>query len=322
MRATVTGATGLIGNAIARALHERGDQVHALVRDATRARTMLPDGIELVTGDITEPSTLPAAINDAEIVFHAAGLPEQWARDAAIFDRVNTQGTVNVLDAAKAAGVRRVVYTSTMDVFRADAESTLRETQVDPELKHSAYERSKQLAEREVDRAIASGMDVVLLNPASVYGPSPIENGMNTFFARLLAGKAPMIPPGGASLAYIDSLTAAHLAAVEQGKNGERYLIADGHVTMKQLADITVAVAGLRRAPKVAPAWLLRSVAGVTVPLGKAFGLKPMLTHDELDFLLWDARCDTAKAERELGFVPTPIEDGVRRTVEHLRATS
>ncbi len=319
MQVSLTGSTGLIGNAIARALIARGHEVRALVRDEARARALVPSDIQLIPGDITDPGSLPAAFKGAEVVFHAAGLPEQWARDRSVFDRVNRQGTRNVLDAARAAGVERVVYTSTMDVFRAGEDGLLRETEIDPHPKHSAYEHSKQLAEQEADRVRSEGLDVVFLNPCSVYGPSPIKTGMNEFFERLLAGKAPMVPPGGASIAYIDAVADAHVAAMDRGRSGERYLLADGHMTMKELADLTVNVAGLERTPKVAPRWLLSSVAAVMEPLGKAFGIKPMVTRDAIAFLMWNARCDTTKAQRELGYTPVPIPEGVRRTVDALR---
>jgi nucleoside-diphosphate-sugar epimerase len=121
----VTGATGLVGNAIARRLAERGDRVRALVRDPVRARPILPAQVELVQGDVTAPDTLVEATRGARLVFHAAGLPEQWQRDEGVFDRVNRGGTASVLSAAKSAGVERVVYTSTMDVFAAPPGGTL-----------------------------------------------------------------------------------------------------------------------------------------------------------------------------------------------------
>jgi dihydroflavonol-4-reductase len=161
MKVLVTGATGLIGNALARKLVERGHEVRALVRDAERARAVLPSGVALARGDVTEPASLGPAMVGIEWLFHAAGMPEQWQRDEGIFDRVNRQGTANVLEAALAAGVRRVVYTSTMDFFAAPRGGTLVETHLDPAPKHTAYERSKQAAEREVERVRARGLEVV-----------------------------------------------------------------------------------------------------------------------------------------------------------------
>jgi len=168
----VTGATGLIGFGIVKATLARGDRVRALVRDPERARQVLPTDVELVRGDVVDAASLAAAANGMEIVFHAAGMPEQWQRDETIFDRVNREGTKNMLKASLGAGVRRVVYTSTMDVFAAPPGGTLSEAKLDSEPKHTAYERSKVAAEHEAVAIEREGLEVVYVNPAAVYGPS------------------------------------------------------------------------------------------------------------------------------------------------------
>lgn len=321
MKTLVTGATGLIGNAVARALVARGDDVRALVRDADRARSIVPGPTEIVRGDLTDPSTFAEALEGIEIVFHIGGLPEQWFRDESIFDRVNRQGTADLLAASQMAGVRRVVHTSTMDVFRLSADGKLHESNVDPDPKPSAYERSKQAAEREVDAARAKGLDVVVVNPAGVYGPAPVVTGFNQLFVRLLTGKVPMLPPGGASVSYIDGIVQGHLAAADLGEDGERYLLADAHVSIAELGATILRAAGRERIPRTAPAWLLRAVAGVSAPLARTFGFRPMIAPGELGYLLWNAPVDASKARERLGFRPFTIEEGVRRTVEHLRTT-
>lgn len=133
--------------------------MRALVRDPARARPMLPAEVELVAGDVTLPDTLTPAMHDVELVFHAAGVVEQWVADETIFDRVNHRGTQAVFDAAREAGVRRLVHTSTMDVFAAPRGGTLVETSLDRPA--SAYERSKVAADRVFARATAAGFDAV-----------------------------------------------------------------------------------------------------------------------------------------------------------------
>src|SRR5947209_1330986 len=116
MRSLVTGATGKVGNALARALAARGDDVVALARDPDAARRLLPDGVEVVRGDVTEPASVRAAADGCELVFNAMGIPEQWVRDEGVFERVNARGAEAVVRAAREAGARRVVHTSTIDV--------------------------------------------------------------------------------------------------------------------------------------------------------------------------------------------------------------
>jgi dihydroflavonol-4-reductase len=319
MKILVTGATGLVGHAIAKKLAAKGETVTALVRDPDAAARKL-SGVSLVRGDIVHPASLAPAMRDVELVFHAAGMPEQWQPDEGIFDRVNRGGTANVLEAALAAGVRRVVYTSTMDVFAAETGGTLVETNLDPEPKHTAYERSKQAADREAERVRAKGLEVVHVNPSAVYGPSPVPQvALNGFFVRLLNRQIPMLPPGGMSVVYVDGVAEAHLAAADRGKSGERYLVSDGFVTNAELAQVIAEAGGLRKVPRTAPVWLLQLVARASAPLARAFHFRPLVAPGELTFLLWSARVNAEKAKVELGFVPTPLDEGVRRTVEFLR---
>jgi len=317
MDVLVTGATGLIGHAVARRLLAEGHSVRALVR---RADARLPEGVRPVPGDILDAGSLAEATDGAELVFHAAGMPEQWQRDESIFDRVNRGGTANVLAAARDASVRRVVYTSTMDVFAAPRGGTLVEGELDPAPKHTAYERSKQAAEREVDAARAQGLDVVTIHPAAVYGPSPVNVTLNDFFIRLLRGKVPMLPPGGMSVAYVDGVADAHVAAAARAPANARYLVADEHVSTVELATLIAREAGLAKVPRPGAAWLLRAIAAVSAPLARVFGFTPLVAPGQLTFLLWDARVDASRAQRELGFRPTPVAEGVARTVAFLRA--
>ena len=316
MRALVTGATGLIGNAIVRRLGADGHEVRALVRSRSAS---VPEGAEQVRGDVTDPASLADAVAGCDVVFHAAGLPEQWRRDEADFDRVNRQGTANVLTAARDASVSRVIYTSTMDVFRADEHGVLRESQPDPDPKPSAYERSKVAAEREADRFVAAGLDIVFLNPSSVYGPSPTTTGTTQLFIRLAQRKAPMLPPGGMTLAYVDAVAEAHVAAVERGGAGERYLLADTYAPMRDLAQRIATQLHLRRVPPSAPAWLLKVIAGASAPLARTFGFTPLLAPGELTFLLWEAKVDSSKAQRELGYTPVDLDAGIALTIADLR---
>jgi dihydroflavonol-4-reductase len=319
MRVLVTGATGLIGHAIARELIAEGHAVRALVRDVERARSIVPAGAELVAGDITDPASLAAACRDIDWVFHAAGMPEQWQPDEAIFDRVNRQGSVNVMNAALTAGVKRVIYTSTMDVFAAPQGGTLVEDRIDPNPKPTAYERSKQAAEREIEAVRVRGLDVVYVNPGAVYGPSPVHIGANSVFIQFLNGEMPAVPPGGMALVYVDGVAKAHVAAATRGKNGERYLIGDAHADNRELVTLIAREAGVAKVPSTAPAWLLKLVANGAAPLARLLGFKPLIAPGQLSFLLWSPRIDSSKAQRELGFVPTPLETGVRQTLAFLR---
>jgi len=325
MRALVTGATGKVGNAVARALVARGDEVVALVRDPSRAASVLPEGVRAAPGDVTDAASVRTAVEGCELVFNAMGLPEQWLADDGEFERVNAIGSETVVREAARAGARRVVHTSTIDVFHAPNGARFDESEVADYPKGTAYERSKQHADRLVLAAAErEGIEVVLANPAAVYGPGPEgsaspERDILRPVVEAKRAAAPALPPGGFGLVYSEGAGAGHLLVAERGRPGERYILCDGHVTLRELAELAVRVAGRGRVPPTMPAPLARAMAAAGEPIARLTGKPPLLPKGQLLFLLWNAAPDSTKAQRELGWQPTPIEDGVRATLASMK---
>src|SRR2546423_7490075 len=187
MRALVTGATGKVGHATARTLLAEGHEVRALVRDPERAAEMVPQGAELVRGDVTDPASVARAAEGCEVVFNAMGLPEQWLADPAAFQRVNVEGTRTVVEAAAAAGATRLVHTSTIDVFHAEPGGSFDESVVADYPKGTAYERSKQEAERVALAGAGEGPAGGVVHPAAVSRARAGGGG---------AGGEGLLPPG------------------------------------------------------------------------------------------------------------------------------
>jgi nucleoside-diphosphate-sugar epimerase len=319
MRALVTGATGKVGHAVALALLARGDHVRALVRSPEKARRLLPAEVELAEGDVTDESSVRSALEGSELVFNAMGLPEQWLRDPTVFDRVNAGGTRTVARAARDAGVRRLVHTSTIDVFHAERGGRLDEARVADYPKGTAYERSKQRAEEEA-LAARDGVEVVVVNPAGVYGPGPSASASfdRDLFAPLIRKRLPALPPGGLGVGYVEGVARGHLAAAERGRDGERYILCDRHVSLRELSETVVAVAGRGRVPPTLPVPVARTMAAAGEAVSRVIRRPPLLAKGQLHFFMWDAKPDSSKAQRELGFEPTPLEEGVRRTLEDM----
>src|SRR3954449_4720062 len=262
MKVLVTGATGKVGNAVARALHARGDEVVALARDPEKARGTLPDGIAVVRGDVTDPGSVRAAVDGCELVFNAMGMPEQWVRDESIFERLNARGTETVVRAARDAGVRRFVHTSTIDVFEAPPGGRFDESKVATRPKNTAYERSKQHAEQLALAARGPDMELVFANPSAVYGPGPGSISLDDqIFKPVARGRLPALTPGGLGVVHARGAAAGHLLAAERGRNGQRYILSDRHVTLRGLAETVVRVAGNGRVPPVLPVPVARALA-------------------------------------------------------------
>jgi nucleoside-diphosphate-sugar epimerase len=167
---------------------------------------------------------------------------------------------------------------------------------------------------------VAEGLDVVHVCPGAVYGPSPVNVALNSLFLKLLNRQAPVLPPFGMSYVFVEGLAEAHLAAAEKGQAGERYLVADGYASNRELARAILSEAGRPRLPPTAPLWLLSAVAGAGEWAAARFGIDPLVSKGELALLAWDVRVDARKAREHLGFRPTPLADGVSKTVAHMRA--
>lgn len=317
MKALVTGATGKVGHAVARALAARGDEVRALVRDPAKAAPVLPAGVEPVRGDVTDPPSVAAAVAGCEVVFNAMGLPEQWLPDERLFDRVNAEGTQTVARAAREAGVRRLVHTSTEDVFHAEPGARFDESHVAGYRKGTAYERSKQRAEQ-LALSHRDGLEVVIVNPSAVYGPGPSATVSfdKNFFEPLVRRRLPALPPGGLGLVYVDGLAAGHLLVADRGRDGERYILCDAHVSLRDFAQTVVREARRGRVPPTLPMPLARGMATVGEALSRVIRRPPLLSRGQLYFFTWNAHPVAAKAEAELGWQPTPLAEGVRQTLD------
>ncbi len=324
MRILVTGATGKLGNAVARQAAGRGDDVVGLVRDAARARELLPPGVALATGDVTDPASLAEAVRDAEAVINCMGIFEQWTRDPDIFNRVNAEGARNVVRAAREGGARRVIHTSTFDVFDAEPGGTVREELVADYEKGTIYERSKQLAERLVldEAAAGEGIELVITNPAGIYGPGPwAEAGWDSAIRDSVRKRLPAVPPGGLSLVWVEDAAAAHLAALDRGRPGERYILADGYATVAEICAAAVEAAGRGRVPRTMPLSVAEFLARAGESVSNVIGTPPLIGRGQLDFLQWQARADSSRAQAELGFEPLPWREGIARTVEWMDTT-
>ena len=320
MRFLVTGATGKIGNAVARQLAERGDQVVALVRDPAKAREQLPEGVELAQGDVTDPASLRSAADGIEGAFNCMGLFEQWFADPGVFDRVNGKGARNVIAAAREAGARRVVHTSTFDVFHAPQGGTVSEAEVADYPKDTAYERSKQLAERLVLEEGERGIEVVIANPSTVYGPGPWHgSGMDRAIRDAIRRRLPATPPGGMTLVFVEDVARGHLAVFDRGTPGERYILADGYAAMREVLSLAVSEAGRGWVPPAIPVGVARAMARGGEAVSRLIKRPPLLGMGQLTFLLWQARASNEKARTELGIDFTPLPEGIAETVRWMR---
>jgi dihydroflavonol-4-reductase len=318
MKTLVTGATGFLGSHVARQLSERGESVRVLARASSDARALEGIRAERVTGDLRDAASLDRALEGITHVYHVAADYRLWARDPREIYESNVNGTQNLLDAARRAGVRKFVYTSTVATIavRRDAELPNERTKSSLDEMIGDYKRSKFQAEQCALSAAESGLPVVIVNPTTPVGPGdgkPTPTGK--IILDFLNGRMPGYVDTGLNFVPVEDCARGHLIAAERGRTGERYILGGSNLTLKQLLDMLAAVSG-RRAPRWKFPHAVAYAAGcVDLAVSKALGREPRIPLDGVRMARHKMFVDASKAERELGFTRGPIEAALERAV-------
>ena len=307
----VTGATGQIGAALAHALVQRGDRVRCLVRDPERARRILGAEVELAAGDLGVAATLPAALRGVEAVCHLAGRASYWPARAAEMRAVNVHGTARLLDACAGAGVATLLYTSSIATLGSVPGADLGD-ETTPYDWHSlgiAYFDTKYEAERMVlgDPRVAA----VVVNPGLVFGAGDL-NGNALRLVREVAAGVPGYPPGGTTAAILADVVSGHLAALDRGRAGQRYILGGHPLSFQELfAAIAEAVGVAAPRRRLAP-WMLGMMALAHTGVSHLSGREPRLSLPTCRILTRNRRYRSAKAVAELGYAVSPLAAGLR----------
>lgn len=324
--AFVTGATGLLGSNLCRSLVAQGWQVKGLVRSIDRAKRFLDKvEVQLIQGDMEQVSAFTEALTGVDVVFHTAAFFREYYQPGNHWEtmkRINVDGTIELLQAAEAQGVKRTVFTSSSGVLQTDRHQAVTETAAYSKFaEQNLYFKTKVLAEQAIDRFLeTSRMDVVMILPGWMMGPgdaAPTSAGQ--LILDLLAGKLPGLIDGGAALADARDVAAAMVTAAELGIRGERYIVTGQLATMKDIALGLEAISGVKAPRLMLPsrlaltiAWWLETWAGWTG------GVNPMPLGG-IQTLLEKANLSSAKAERELGATFRPLRETLKDTVTWYR---
>jgi dihydroflavonol-4-reductase len=309
LRALVTGATGFVGAAVARALLAEGWQVRALVRSGSDRRNIAALEVEQVVGDLTDVASLERACAGCEAAFHVAADYRLWAPRPQVLYRANVDGTGNLLDAAERAGVRRVVYTSSVATVGIPADGTpgREDTAVSLADMIGHYKRSKFLAEERARAAAARGAPVVIVNPSTPIGPGdvkPTPTGQIVLDAA--RGRTPAYVDTGLNIAHVDDVAAGHLLAFHRGRVGERYILGGEDMTLRQILTLIAQLVG-RSPPRIRlPHGAVLPVAHVAELYARLTGRPTRITVEGVRMARKRMFFSSDKAQRELGYRSRP----------------
>jgi len=322
--ALVTGASGFIGSAVARALIRSGYAVRALVRPSSPRINLEGVDLQIVEGDMRDLATAAAAAKGARYAFHVAADYRLWAPDPREIVRNNVEGTRAVMSAAQAAGVERIVYTSSVATLRlrerglpADESGAL-----SAEEAIGAYKRSKVAAERLVEDMVAHhGLPAVIVNPSTPIGPRDVRpTPTGRLIVEAACGRMPAFVDTGLNLVHVDDVAAGHVAALKRGKIGERYILGGENLTLAELLG-KIAALTQRPPPRLRlPRTLVYPFALAAEGLARVTQREPFVTLDGLRMAKYKMFFTSAKAEREFGYTWRPVEEALRDAVQLFRA--
>jgi len=320
MLAFVTGATGFVGSHVARVLAEQGADLRLLVRSSSDVRNIEGLKADRVTGDLRDAASIERAMSGCDVVFHVAADYRLWVPDSAQMYQSNVEGTRAILDAAHKNGVRKVVYTSSVATmgFTPDGRSADESSPVSVHKMIGHYKRSKYMAEEVAVAAGKSGLDVAIVNPSTPVGERDIKpTPTGKIILDFLKKKFPAYVDTGLNLVDVTECARGHLLALQKGRSGERYILGGENLTLKQILDKLAAITGLP-SPTIKVPYFVALATGIIdeTVTGRIRGREPRATIDSVRMGRKKMFVSSAKAERELGWKPSPVDGALRRAVD------
>ncbi|MBI4417404.1 MAG: SDR family oxidoreductase [Ignavibacteriales bacterium] len=322
----VTGGTGFIGTKLVNVLMQSGHFVRVLTRATSNREGLHHERISFVAGDLLNRESLRKGMEGCTQVYHLAAYAKNWSKDPIIFFQQNIEGMKLVFDAARDAGVRRIVFTSTIVVYGPTPPGVVGDESMPRTTQRcfTEYEESKTLAQQEALKYVDRGQDIVVVNPTRVYGPGKLTEGnsVTLMISMYDKGKVPVLLNKGLNVGnyvFVDDLVKGHVLAMERGKTGESYILGGENASLKHLFDLVDAISGKQHFQINLPPPIARFYSRVERKKAEWLGLYPQITPGWVETFLHDWAYTSTKAEREIGYTITPLREGIRITYEWLK---
>lgn len=319
MKILVTGATGFIGSHIAKQLLQRGHEVIALIRPNSNSIAIDNTGIQAVSGDILNQDSVEEAARGCEVVFHCAAAYTFWMPNPDLMYQTNVNGTINVLKAAQKTGVSSVVYTSTVSTIAPPCQGVSTEEMVaTPKHLVGHYKKSKAQAEQAALDMAAQGLPVIIVNPTTPVGswdskPTPTGRIVLDFLLKNI----PAYLDTGMNLVDVEDVAIGHILAMEQGKPGERYLLGNKNISLKELFDMLETITGIKAPRWKMPYWLALGAGWVDQLIeGNFLKREPYIPLEGLKVSKKPMYVSCQKAITTLGLPQSPIENALKKSIQ------
>ncbi len=313
MKALVTGGTGFLGANLAKGLVEQGWTVRILRRSTSPQDAVRDLQVEHILGDVTDLDSLAVAMQGVEVVFNVAAISQYWRSTPNLIYKVNVGGTQNVFDAAARSGVQRVVHTSSataVGIIHGRAANEDDPFNQPPD--RFPYGHSKWLAEELARERVKTGQDIVIVNPAAIVGARDINWISGSILREAKRGHIPVIPQGGLNFVAVQDVVAGHIAAVEKGRAGERYILGGENLPHRQTTEMACEIVRVKPPRIVQPRWTIPLAGWVLDGIAKIVGPTLPLSGEQMRLTAKYIYFDSSKAQRELGLPHTPVRQALQ----------
>lgn len=323
MKALVTGATGFVGAAVARAVAASGADVRVLVRQDSDLGNLEGLKVEQARGDLRDRESLRRALTGCRQLYHVAAHYALWAKDPSIFYDINVTGTRTLLEAARDAGIERIVYTSTIGAIGLPEGGGLGTEQTPVSLAQMAgdYKRSKYLAEQEVFTLVKAGLPVVIVNPSAPVGERDIKpTPTGQMIVDFMKGRMPAYIETGMNLIDVDDVAVGHVRAMERGRIGERYILGNRNLMLREIFELLSRLTGVPAPTIKLPRLAILPLAYMNKWIADYVTHKPpRIPLEGVKMAKYRMHYDCSKAVRELGLPQPPIEIALEKAVRWFR---
>ncbi|MDO9038901.1 MAG: NAD-dependent epimerase/dehydratase family protein [Lutibacter sp.] len=325
MKILISGSTGYVGHRLALTLAERNNEVHILVRNPNSHNIPQHKNIRVFRGDITEKESITSAIKGCKQLYHTAALVKSFDKDSSLFYKVNVEGTRNLLELSLKTGVEKFVFTSSCSVIGPTLKAAMCENDKRISPLDNDYDATKYLAENLVKEYGKKGLHTVIVSPSKVYGPSGFETksiSVNTVINKFINGEPTFIPRPSkliANYCFINDVVEGHILAMCRGNVGEVYIIGGENISFSAFFHTIGTLSEKKSMLIEVPKFIMKTLAKIQWLQFKTTNKEPIITENGIRQIYCNKIFSSEKATQELGYVITPLKEGLQQTIHFLK---